>query len=143
MVEGKEIVLTPSITILDVQDMYWGNLEQEVFTKVLQVEETVVEGFEKTPEAFMGLFTGDNTGKMVVKVWGEKRKNLVTVANKTSNYTEHNMVNPILNYVGDEMILLTNTFCNGFLKGLQRRWYNKCFMGVIVFPKPVLQTRGC
>ena len=43
-------------------------LEQEVFTKVLQVEETVVEGFEKTPEAFMGLFTGDNTGKMVVKV---------------------------------------------------------------------------
>ena len=44
------------------------SMVKEVFTKVLQVEETVVEGFEKTPEAFMGLFTGDNTGKMVVKV---------------------------------------------------------------------------
>merc|ERR1719266_85698 len=33
----------------------------------VQVKETVVEGFEKMPDAFMGLFTGDNTGKMVVK----------------------------------------------------------------------------
>merc|ERR1719259_663496 len=31
------------------------------------VKETVVEGFEKMPEAFMGLFTGANTGKMIVK----------------------------------------------------------------------------
>ena len=34
----------------------------------IKVRETVVEGFEKTPEAFFGLFTGDNTGKMVVKL---------------------------------------------------------------------------
>merc|ERR1719228_1897502 len=33
----------------------------------IKVRETVVEGFEKMPIAFMGLFTGDNTGKMVVK----------------------------------------------------------------------------
>ena len=33
----------------------------------VQVKETVVEGFEKMPEAFMGLFTGANTGKMIVK----------------------------------------------------------------------------
>merc|ERR1711868_19713 len=33
----------------------------------IQVKETVVEGFDKMPEAFMGLFTGANTGKMVVK----------------------------------------------------------------------------
>merc|ERR1711915_906012 len=33
----------------------------------VRVQETVVEGFEKIPEAFMGLFTGANTGKMVVK----------------------------------------------------------------------------
>ena len=32
-----------------------------------QVRETVVEGFEKMPTAFIGLFTGENTGKMVVK----------------------------------------------------------------------------
>lgn len=29
-------------------------------------EETIVNGFEQTPEAFLGLFSGANTGKMVV-----------------------------------------------------------------------------
>ena len=33
----------------------------------IKVRETVVEGFDKMPFAFMGLFTGDNTGKMVVR----------------------------------------------------------------------------
>jgi len=33
----------------------------------IQVKETTVEGFQKMPEAFMGLFTGANTGKMIVK----------------------------------------------------------------------------
>ena len=31
-------------------------------------KETVLEGIEKAPEAFMGLFQGDNFGKMVVKL---------------------------------------------------------------------------
>ena len=30
--------------------------------------DTVVEGLEKTPEAFLGLFSGANTGKMLVKI---------------------------------------------------------------------------
>ena len=34
---------------------------------VIKVRETVVDGFDKMPQALMGLFTGDNTGKMVVK----------------------------------------------------------------------------
>merc|ERR1711936_1411437 len=34
----------------------------------IKVEETVVDGFENTPDAFIGLFSGKNTGKMVVKV---------------------------------------------------------------------------
>ncbi|MBN2610379.1 MAG: NADP-dependent oxidoreductase [Bacteroidales bacterium] len=34
----------------------------------LMHKETIIEGFEKLPEAFMGLFRGDNTGKMIVKV---------------------------------------------------------------------------
>lgn len=34
----------------------------------LKYDETVVEGFEKLPEAFIGLFEGKNTGKMVVKI---------------------------------------------------------------------------
>lgn len=31
-------------------------------------EETIVEGFENIPDAFIGLFSGKNQGKMVVKV---------------------------------------------------------------------------
>ena len=37
------------------------------FSLVIKVRETVVDGFDKMPQALMGLFTGDNTGKMVVK----------------------------------------------------------------------------
>jgi NADPH:quinone reductase len=34
----------------------------------LRVRETVVEGFANVPKAFLGLFTGENTGKMVVRL---------------------------------------------------------------------------
>ncbi|NJW52610.1 NADP-dependent oxidoreductase [Salinimicrobium oceani] len=34
----------------------------------LEYDETIVEGFDKLPEAFLGLFEGRNVGKMVVKV---------------------------------------------------------------------------
>ena len=34
----------------------------------VKTKETVVEGFANTPDAFVGLFKGDNTGKMMVKV---------------------------------------------------------------------------
>ena len=34
----------------------------------LKREETIVEGLDRMPEAFLGLFTGDNRGKMLVKV---------------------------------------------------------------------------
>ena len=34
----------------------------------MKPSDTVVEGLEKTPEAFLGLFTGANTGKMLVKL---------------------------------------------------------------------------
>jgi NADPH-dependent curcumin reductase CurA len=34
----------------------------------LKVRETVVEGLENAPEAFMGLLRGENTGKMLVKL---------------------------------------------------------------------------
>merc|ERR1719220_2099432 len=38
-----------------------------VMSGKIKVRETVVDGFDKMPQALMGLFTGDNTGKMVVK----------------------------------------------------------------------------
>jgi len=34
----------------------------------LKYAETIVEGFENTPQAFIGLFSGDNLGKQIVKV---------------------------------------------------------------------------
>ncbi len=34
----------------------------------LSYQETIVEGFENIPEALLGLFTGENTGKQLVKV---------------------------------------------------------------------------
>jgi NADPH-dependent curcumin reductase CurA len=34
----------------------------------LKYAETIVEGFEKTPQAFIGLFKGENLGKQIVKV---------------------------------------------------------------------------
>ena len=34
----------------------------------LKYEETIVEGFENTPQAFLGLFQGSNVGKQLVKV---------------------------------------------------------------------------
>jgi NADPH-dependent curcumin reductase CurA len=38
----------------------------------LKYAENIVEGFENTPQAFIGLFTGDNLGKQIVKV-GERQ----------------------------------------------------------------------
>ena len=33
----------------------------------IKTEETIIEGFDKMPEALIGLFTGSNVGKMLVK----------------------------------------------------------------------------
>jgi NADPH-dependent curcumin reductase CurA len=53
----------------------WANHWNEGITQMAQwvnegkikTQETIVEGFEKMPEAFLGLFTGNNVGKMIVK----------------------------------------------------------------------------
>ena len=46
----------------------------------IKTEETVVEGFENMPEAFKGLFTGANKGKMVVKAQiGNKYKSILVI----------------------------------------------------------------
>jgi hypothetical protein len=34
-------------------------------------EETIVDGIENAPKAFRGLFTGDNMGKMLVRIGPE------------------------------------------------------------------------
>ncbi len=42
-------------------------LAEWVKDEKLTFEETIIEGFDKLPEAFLGLFEGKNKGKMVVK----------------------------------------------------------------------------
>jgi NADPH-dependent curcumin reductase CurA len=43
-------------------------LAQWFMTGQLKHAETIVEGFENTPQAFIGLFSGENLGKQIVKV---------------------------------------------------------------------------
>jgi NADPH-dependent curcumin reductase CurA len=47
---------------------FYGEMGPWVATGVVKGRDTVMEGLEKTPEAFLGLFTGANTGKMLVKI---------------------------------------------------------------------------
>ena len=37
-------------------------------TGQIKTKESIVHGYEKTPEAFIGLFSGQNIGKMIVKI---------------------------------------------------------------------------
>ncbi len=43
-------------------------LSQWVKEGKLKYEETIIDGFDKLPEAFIGLFSGKNKGKMIVKM---------------------------------------------------------------------------
>lgn len=45
-----------------------GQLAQWLQEGKLTYQETIVEGFENTPQAFMDLFKGKNKGKMIVKI---------------------------------------------------------------------------
>ena len=43
-------------------------LSQWVKENKLEYRQTIIEGFDKLPDAFLGLFSGKNVGKMIVKV---------------------------------------------------------------------------
>ena len=43
-------------------------LGQKLASGEIRSQETVVEGFEKLPDALMGLFSGSNIGKQLVHV---------------------------------------------------------------------------
>src|SRR5436190_6356197 len=47
---------------------FYRDMGAWIATGQVKARDTVVEGLEKTPEAFLGLFTGANTGKMLVKL---------------------------------------------------------------------------
>ena len=47
---------------------FFAEMGPWVANGTVQARETVVEGLENTPNAFLGLFKGENTGKMLVKL---------------------------------------------------------------------------
>src|SRR6478735_6481330 len=47
---------------------FYRDMGAWIATGQVKARDTVVEGLEKTPEAFLGLFTGANTGKMLVRL---------------------------------------------------------------------------
>ncbi len=53
---------------MDLQDKFLGEMIPWIREGKIHWEETVTEGLENAPEAFIGLFEGDKLGKALVKV---------------------------------------------------------------------------
>ncbi len=49
-------------------DHFYADMGELIASGKVQARETVREGIEATPDAFLGLFSGENTGKMLVKL---------------------------------------------------------------------------
>ena len=47
---------------------FYADMRQWISGGIIKWEETIVEGLENAPQAFIGLFKGENMGKMIVKV---------------------------------------------------------------------------
>ena len=52
----------------DLQGEFISDLSDWMMAGKVKTRDTVYEGIEQTPDAFMGLFTGANIGKMLVKL---------------------------------------------------------------------------
>ena len=49
-------------------DEFYREMGQLVASGAVKAQETVTDGLENTPDAFLGLFRGENTGKMLVRL---------------------------------------------------------------------------
>jgi len=67
---GKQLQIRGFIvsTHADMQPDFLKDMATWIASGQMKFEETVMEGAEQAPAAFMGLFTGKNTGKMLVKL---------------------------------------------------------------------------
>ncbi len=67
---GKQLQIRGFIvsTHADMQADFINDMSEWIGSGKLKFEETVMEGIEEAPNAFMGLFQGANTGKMLVKL---------------------------------------------------------------------------
>ncbi len=53
---------------LDMVPQFYGDMATWIGSGKIHWQETVLEGIENAPKAFLGLFTGDNAGKMLVRL---------------------------------------------------------------------------
>lgn len=67
---GKQLQIKGFIvsTHVDMQADFIKDMAAWIGSGQMKFEETVMEGIEQAPDAFMGLFTGGNKGKMLVKL---------------------------------------------------------------------------
>jgi NADPH-dependent curcumin reductase CurA len=52
----------------DRQPAFYADMSQWIAEGRVTWQETIVEGIEHAPQAFLGLFSGENLGKMLVKI---------------------------------------------------------------------------
>src|SRR5262249_53205737 len=53
---------------LDRQAQFYNDMGMWIAARKIKWQETNVAGIENAPKAFIGLFTGDNVGKMLVRL---------------------------------------------------------------------------
>ena len=65
------LLIAAELLVFDFQsrmEEFYREMGQLVASGAVKAQETVVEGLEGTPDAFLGLFQGANIGKMLVKL---------------------------------------------------------------------------
>jgi NADPH-dependent curcumin reductase CurA len=69
-VVGKQLKIQGFIvsTHADMQPAFLADMAKWIPAGQMKFQETVMEGIDKAPDAFIGLFSGANTGKMLVKL---------------------------------------------------------------------------
>jgi hypothetical protein len=67
---GKQLKLQGFVVSshYDMQPQFLKDLADWIPSGKMKYQETVLNGIDKAPEAFLGLFSGANTGKMLVKI---------------------------------------------------------------------------
>ncbi|MEZ5984721.1 MAG: NADP-dependent oxidoreductase [Hyphomonas sp.] len=69
-VVGKQLKIQGFIVSshVDMQPAFLADMAKWIPAGQMKFQETVMEGIDKAPDAFIGLFSGANTGKMLVKL---------------------------------------------------------------------------
>ncbi len=74
LIVGKSLKMQGFIVsnYLDMVPAFYSDMGQWIRNGKIKWEETIVDGIDNAPKAFLGLFTGANVGKMLVRLGPEK-----------------------------------------------------------------------